>query len=329
MLNFPVLHNRPTTVDTNDNSNIENANESMSLNVDFNKVKTPKIIDATKLKPGDLFAKRYRVIRHVGKGAFGVVVLVEDTVVKDEFILKFLNPHFASDSDMIKRFTQELRYARKITHENIIRIYDLVSHNDSYAISMEYFPSHSLADELKNKQKPSVQRALSILDGICKGMSAAEQVNVVHRDLKPSNILINDKDTVKIVDFGLAAAASCLDSRLTKTGILLGTPTYMAPEQIKSKSIDSKTDIYALGVIMYEMFTGVAPYKGEGTLAVMYQHVEGNAKPPSEINPEIPSTLEAIILKAMTIDPDKRFNSFSVLRSQLQAVAREIEQCPA
>ena len=103
----------------------------------------------------------------------------------------------------------------------------------------------------------------------------------------------------------------------------------MAPEQIKSKSIDSKTDIYALGVIMYEMFTGVAPYKGEGTLAVMYQHVEGNAKPPSEINPEIPSTLEAIILKAMTIDPDKRFNSFSVLRSQLQAVAREIEQCPA
>ncbi|MEJ2179096.1 MAG: HEAT repeat domain-containing protein, partial [Gammaproteobacteria bacterium] len=325
----PAKPTEPAAVDANDNSNIENTNESMSLNVDFNKVKTPKIIDATKLKPGDLFAKRYRVIRHVGKGAFGVVVLVEDTVVKDEFILKFLNPHFASDSDMIKRFTQELRYARKVTHENIIRIYDLVSHNDSYAISMEYFPSHSLADELKKKQKLSVQRALSILDGICTGMSAAEQVNVVHRDLKPSNILINDKGTVKIVDFGLAAAASCLDSRLTKTGILLGTPTYMAPEQIKSKSIDSKTDIYALGVIMYEMFTGVAPYKGEGTLAVMYQHVEGNAKPPSEINPDIPSTLEAIILKAMTIDPEKRFNSFSALRSQLQAVAREIEQCPA
>ncbi|WP_455200017.1 HEAT repeat domain-containing protein [Kaarinaea lacus] len=316
-----------TTADTE--PHVDDANTSMSLNFDFNEVKKLGIIDATKLKPGDVFADRYRVIRHVGKGAFGVVVLVEDKVVKDEFILKFLNPHFASDSDMIKRFTQELRYSRKVTHENIIRIYDLVSHKNSYAISMEYFSSHSLADELKGNKKIAFQRAFNILNEICKGMSAAEQVNVVHRDLKPSNILINEKDTVKIVDFGLAAAASCLDSRLTKTGILLGTPTYMAPEQIKGKTIDSKTDIYSLGVIMYEMFTGVAPYKGEGTLAVMYQHVEGNAKSPREVNPEIPVELEAIILKAMTIDPTQRFSSFSDLRAQLQAVAKEMQQCHA
>ena len=320
---------KPKAIVADTESHVDDANASMSLNVDFGEIKTHKIIDATKLKPGDVFADRYRIIRHVGKGAFGVVVLVEDTVVKDEFILKFLNPHFASDSDMIKRFTQELRYSRKVTHENIIRIYDLVSHKDSYAISMEYFSSHSLADELKGNKKISFQRAFSILDEICNGMSAAEQVNVVHRDLKPSNILINEEDTVKIVDFGLAAAASCLDSRLTKTGILLGTPTYMAPEQIKGKTIDSKTDIYSLGVIMYEMFTGVAPYKGEGTLAVMYQHVEGNAKPPREINPEIPAELEAIILKAMTIEPDQRYSSFSALRTQLQAVAKEMQQCHA
>jgi len=320
---------KPATVDSNTEADIDEAKESMSLNVDFGEIKRRNIIDATKLKPGDVFAERYRVIRHVGKGAFGVVVLVEDTVVKDEFILKFLNPHFASDCDMIKRFTQELRYARKVTHENIIRIYDLVSHKDSYAISMEYFRSHSLADELKGNQKLSLQRALVILDEICNGMSAAEQVNVVHRDLKPSNILINGEDTVKIVDFGLAAAASCLDSRLTKTGILLGTPTYMAPEQIKGKTIDSKTDIYSLGVIMYEMLTGVAHYKGEGTLAVMYQHVEGNAKSPRELNPDIPVELEAIILKAMTIEPDQRYSNFSTLRAQLQAVAKEMLQCPA
>lgn len=320
---------KPDAIHANTNAQQGDANESMSLNVDFNEVKRRNIIDATKLKPGDVFANRYRVIRHVGKGAFGVVILVEDTVVKDEFILKFLNPHFASDSDMIKRFTQELRYSRKVTHENIIRIYDLVSHKDSYAISMEYFASHSLADELKGNKKISFQRAFNMLDEICNGMIAAEQVNVVHRDLKPSNILINEKDTVKIVDFGLAAAASCLDSRLTKTGILLGTPTYMAPEQIKGKTIDSKTDIYSLGIIMYEMFTGVAPYKGEGTLAVMYQHVEGNAKSPRDINPEIPVELEAIILKAMTIDPDQRYSNFSALRAQLQAVAREMQQCHA
>jgi serine/threonine-protein kinase len=308
---------------------VKDLNASASLNLDFSELNRRNIIDATKLKTGDMFANRYRVIRHVGKGAFGVVVLVEDIVVRDEFILKFLNPQFAADSEMIKRFTHELRYSRKITHENVIRIYDLVNHKDTYAISMEYFPSHSLADEIRKGSKLSLERALKLLDEICSGMSAAEQVNVVHRDLKPSNILINDHDLVKIVDFGLAAAASCLDSRLTKTGILMGTPTYMAPEQIKSKTIDSKTDIYALGVIMYELFTGTAPYKGEGTLAIMYQHVEGNAKSPRELNPEIPVNLEVIIKKAMAVDPDKRFKSFSELREQLQTVARELQQCHA
>jgi serine/threonine-protein kinase len=189
---------------------------------------------------------------------------------------------------------------------------------------MEYFPSHSLADEIKNGQKLSIRRSLKLLDEICKGMSAAEQVNVVHRDLKPSNILINDQDLVKIVDFGLAAAASCLDSRLTKTGILLGTPTYMAPEQIQSKTIDAKTDIYSLGVIMYEMFTGTAPYKGDGTLAVMYQHVEGKPKSPRELNPEIPVSLESVILKAMAVDPGQRFSSFKELREQLLVIAGEL-----
>lgn len=303
---------------------VDKPGENLSLNVDFNELNKHRIIDATKLKPNDVFANRYQIIRHVGKGAFGVVVLVRDTMVNDEFILKFLNPHLASDNDMIARFTQELRYSRKVTHENIIRIYDLISHEDSYAISMEYFASHSLADDLKRQRKMPIKRALALLDEICSGMSAAEQVNVVHRDLKPSNILIDDKNHVKIVDFGLAAAASCLDSRLTKTGILLGTPTYMAPEQIKSKTINAKTDIYSLGVIMYEMFVGVAPYKGDGSLAVMYQHVEGNAKAPRQVNPDIPEALDVIIRKAMAVDPGERFDSFRQLREHLQAVAREI-----
>ena len=311
-----------------DNSTSDEAGKD-TLMVDFGKVHKRFIIDATKLKPGDIFANRYRVIKHIGKGAFGVVVLVEDIMVRDEFILKFLNPHFASDSDMIKRFTQELRYSRKVTHENIIRIYDLINHDESYAISMEYFPSHSLADELKKKTNFTLERALTLLDEICCGMSAAEQVNVVHRDLKPSNILINDNDIVKIVDFGLAAAASSADSRLTKTGILVGTPTYMAPEQVKGKTIDTKTDIYSLGIIMYEMLTGQAPYKGEGSLAIMYQHVEGNAKSARELNPDIPYALDCIIKKAMAVDPSERFSSFKELSQQLRVVSQELQLCHA
>ena len=306
---------------TSVNSNVPE--QSQSLLVDFGELRKRSIIDATKLRAGDVFANRYKVIRHIGKGAFGVVVLVEDMVVKDQFILKFLNPHFAADSEMIKRFTQELRYARKVTHENIIRIYDLVNHDDSYAISMEYFPSHSLADELKNDAIIPFKRGITLLDEIFSGLSAAEQVNVVHRDLKPSNILINDNDVVKIVDFGLAAAASSADSRLTKTGILVGTPTYMAPEQVKGKTIDSKTDIYSMGIIMYEMFTGTAPYKAEGSLAIMYQHVEGNAKPPRELNPDMPLAFQKLIQKAMAIVPSERYNNFKELRQELHAIARE------
>ena len=160
-------------------------------------------------------------------------------------------------------------------------------------------------------------------------MSAAEQVNVVHRDLKPSNILINDTDIVKIVDFGLAAAASSADSRLTKTGILVGTPTYMAPEQVRGKTVDSKTDIYSLGIIMYEMFTGQAPYKGEGSLAIMYQHVEGNAKSPRDLNPDIPYALECAIKKAMAVNPAERYADFKELRDQLRVIAQEMQLCPA
>ena len=283
------------------------------------------IIDPATLVPNSILNDRYHVVRKIGEGAFGTAVLVDDLMVNDQFVLKFLNPHVAADQDMIQRFLHELRYARKITHENVIRIYDLVTFGKTYAISMEYFASHSLADELRKKRGMTPQRGLHILSEICLGMAQAQEVNVVHRDLKPANILINDDDVVKIVDFGLAAAASKADSRLTKSGILVGTPTYMAPEQVRGRTIDSRTDIYTLGVIMYELFTGQAPYKGEESMAILFQHVEGKATPPHEVNPEIPAALEAIIVKAMAVNPDKRYQTFNELRTALDAAARDME----
>ena len=281
------------------------------------------LIDAALLKPDDKFTNRYRVIKQVGKGAFGVVVLVEDIVVKDQFILKFLSPHVAADENAIQRFTHELRYARKVTHENVIRIYDFITHGNNYAISMEYFPSHSLTYNIARYGKLEVTRGINILLQICDGMAAAQSVKVVHRDLKPGNILINKNGKVKIVDFGLAAAASKAGSRLTKTGILVGTPTYMAPEQVRGKTIDSRTDIYALGVIMYEMFTGSPPYSGEDSVSIMFQHVEGNPTPPRELNDDIPVELQNIILKAMSIKPDDRFQTFQELKIALESFAEE------
>lgn len=283
-----------------------------------------RVLDPSRLTPNTILAERYHVIRKIGEGAFGVVWLVEDVMVGDEFILKFLNPQFAADQNMIERFMHELRYARKITHENIIRIYDLVTIGDSYAISMEYFPSHSLADELREQKKQKTtfdfDRGIKAISNICLGMAQAQAAGVVHRDLKPANILINDDDLLKIVDFGLAAAARKVDSRLTKSGILVGTPTYMAPEQVRGRTIDSRTDIYTLGIIMYEMFTGRAPYSGDESMAILFQHVEGKATPPREINPEIPPALEAIIMKAMAVDPELRFQTFDELRQELMTV---------
>ena len=282
------------------------------------------VLDPSRLAPNTILADRYHVIRKIGEGAFGVVWLVKDVMVGDEFILKFLSPQFAADQNMIERFMHELRYARKITHENIIRIYDLVTIGESYAISMEYFASHSLADELRNQKKQKTtfdfKRGIHVISSICLGMAQAQTQGVVHRDLKPANILIDDNDVLKIVDFGLAAAARKADSRLTKSGILVGTPTYMAPEQVRGRTIDSRTDIYTLGIIMYEMFVGRAPYAGEESMAILFQHVEGNATPPREINADIPAALEAVIIKAMAVDPELRFQTFDELRLQLDGV---------
>jgi serine/threonine-protein kinase len=279
-----------------------------------------KIIDASKLEPGQMLADRYKIIRQIGKGAFGVVVLVNDTMVNEDIILKFLNPHMASDESVIQRFIHELRYARKITHENVIRIYDFITFGRSYAISMEYFSSHSLAYEIKTKKTRDYNRIKRIFCDICKAMTVAHNAGVIHRDLKPANILVGENDLVKIVDFGLAAAASQSDTRLTKSGILVGTPTYMAPEQVRARAIDARTDIYSLGILMYEMFTGRPPYKGEDHMATLFKHVEGNAKPANQINPEISDELNTIVMKAIATNPDDRFQSVAQLQSELENI---------
>ena len=182
------------------------------------------LMDAAALPPGTVLADRYRVVRHIGSGAFGVVILVEDVVVHEEIILKFLKPHVASDEQVIKRFVQELRYARRITHENVIRIHDFIAVGRSYAISMEYFPSFSLAALLARGGPLPIPRTFAILQGICRGMSVAHRAGIVHRDLKPANVLLNESDLVKVVDFGLAAASSWGDPALTRTGLIVGTP---------------------------------------------------------------------------------------------------------
>jgi len=275
-------------------------------------------LDITTLKPGDIIEGRYKFIEKIGKGAFGTVLLMEDTVVDERLILKFLNQNMSQDEEMMKRFVHELRYSRKITHRNVIRIYDFLYVRGNYAISMEYFPSHTLGAEIVNEKPMPLKRAVRFAMDIATGMTVAHQVGIVHRDLKPANVLINEEGLLKIVDFGVAAAHREGDTQLTKTGYVIGSPKYMAPEQILGKKVDEKADIYSTGVIMYEMLTGVPPYHRGDHMSVMYQHVQGKARPPHEINPSLPPALSGLVVRAMSVDKAKRFNSMEEMRLELE-----------
>ncbi|MFM1885016.1 MAG: hypothetical protein RL026_173 [Pseudomonadota bacterium] len=275
-------------------------------------------LDITALKPGDIIEGRYKFVERIGKGAFGTVLLVEDTVVDERLVLKFLNAGVAEDEEALKRFIHELRFSRKITHRNIIRIYDFLKIQGNYAISMEYFPSHTLGSEIINETPLALRRALKLAIDIARGMAVAHQAGVVHRDLKPANVLINDKGLVKVVDFGVAAAHREGDTQLTKTGFVIGSPKYMAPEQILGRKVDERADIYALGIMLYEMLSGVAPYTKGDHMAVMYQHVQGKAQPLLSLNPGLPPSLAEIVTKAMSVDKTRRFQSMDELRLALE-----------
>src|SRR3984893_946382 len=279
-------------------------------------------LDIQTLKAGDIIEGRYKYIDRIGRGAFGTVLLMEDTVVDERLILKFLNPNVSQDEEVMKPFVHELRYSRKITHKNVIRIYDFLYIQGNYAISMEYFPSHTLGAEIVNEKPMELKRAVGCGSDLCTGMTVAHQVGIVHRDLKPANVLINQDGLLKIVDFGVAAAHREGDTQLTKTGYVIGSPKYMAPEQILGKKVDERADIYAVGVMLYEMMTGVPPYSRGDHMSVMYQHVQGKARVPQDLNPALPPGLSDLVMKSMAVDKTKRFQTMDELRGALEGFRR-------
>jgi HEAT repeat protein/tRNA A-37 threonylcarbamoyl transferase component Bud32 len=302
----PVDGGRTMLIDSADVAAIMKAAEAQSR------------LDISTLKTGDLIEGRYKFIEKIGKGAFGTVLLFEDTVVEERLILKFLNPSVSQDEEMMQRFVHELRYSRKITHPNIIRIYDFLQIRGHYAISMEYFASHTLGGEISEGKPMPMSRAIRFGVDMANGMAVAHKVGIVHRDLKPANVLINDEGVLKIVDFGVAAAHKDGDTQLTKTGYVIGSPKYMAPEQILGKKVDERADVYSVGVILYEMLTGSPPYHRGDHMSVMYQHVQGRARPPIELNPDLPQELSDLVMKAMSVDKGKRIQTMDDLRLALE-----------
>lgn len=280
----------------------------------------PQMTNFHDLKDGQLLLDRYRILRRIGGGGFGTVYLTTDSVVGDEVILKVLSPQFSLEPTMLQRFIQELKLARRITHQNVIRIHDFIDLDGAHAISMEFFPGRELAQLVREDHPLTVRRCLGLFEQISAGLGAAHAQGIVHRDVKPANCLVGAADDVKLLDFGLAAATQQVGSRLTRSGLLMGTPEYMAPEVITGNTIDHRADIYSLGILMYEVLAGERPFHGESAVNILFQHLEGNVKPLRSVRDDIEPEVEQIVMDCMNRDREARPESMEAVIQRIQSL---------
>ena len=274
------------------------------------------------LTRGTTLANRYEIIEELGKGGMGRVYRVEDTKLKQEVALKLIKPEIAKEKKTIERFRNELKLAREIAHRNVCRMYDLNEEKGAHYITMEYVRGEDLRGLIRRIGQLPIGKSISITNQICEGLTEAHRLGVVHRDLKSSNIMIDEEGNVRIMDFGIARS---LESKgITGAGVMIGTPEYMSPEQVEGKEVDQRSDIYSLGIILYEMVTGRVPFEGDTPFTVGVKHKSEIPKDPKELNTQISDDLNRVILRCLEKDKEKRYQSAGEVRSELTNIEEGI-----
>ena len=275
------------------------------------------------LTPGSVWMDRYHIEKEIGRGAMGRVMLAKDDLVDETMIIKFMLPDLTVDKKSTERFKREVKYARRISHRNVIRVHDLLIKDGVCAISMEYFESCGLETILKDDKPLELRDGLKLLYQIASGMVAAHEMQVIHRDLKPSNVLLNGEGHLKIVDFGIASAGTASESTLTQTGSIIGSPAYLAPERAIGAEADERSDIYSLGVIAYFMLGGKLPYVGT-PMEVIMQHRRGSATPIAELNSELPAAAAELVESMMKVEPEERLQTMVDVRDRIRKLLGNI-----
>ncbi|KXG43716.1 Stk1 family PASTA domain-containing Ser/Thr kinase [Tepidibacillus decaturensis] len=256
---------------------------------------------------GILLANRYKIVEKIGGGGMADVFRAIDEVLQEEVAVKVLRQQYVHDDDFVKRFRREAHSVASLSHENVVKIFDIGEEKEIYYIVMEYVKGSTLKEVIQRKGKLSIKEALKIAEQIALALDHAHQHHIIHRDIKPHNILIGNQGQVKVTDFGIARAVS--SATITQAGSVLGSVHYLSPEQARGGWTDEKTDLYSLGVVLYEMITGSLPFSGDSPISVALKHLQENFIYPRELDPSIPQSVENIILRALMKDPLKRYAS--------------------
>ena len=266
-----------------------------------------------------VYGGRYELHRRLARGGMADVYLARDQLLDRPVAVKVLFPQYAADPSFVQRFRREAQDSANLNHPNIVGVYDWGEEGGTYFIVMEYVAGRSLSDVLRQEGSLLPARAADIGIDMAAALGFAHKNGVVHRDVKPGNVLLSTDGQVKVTDFGIARAISSgHEEDLTQAGQVMGTATYFSPEQAQGRPVDPRSDVYSLGVVLYEMVCGRPPYRGEDPLAVAYQHVQEQPTPPRQINADLDPTLEAIILKCLAKTPQARYPSAEDLRADLR-----------